>query len=342
MWLIFKDAKLNSNGYGIGKKYGGFMSCRGKFAKTSDGYVPDGKVTLRFNFNRPFFLGGDREQKSELPSNRFIMYQLKNITIYAGNRLGGSTDTATQFKGPGNGTVTSLKDDAIMGYKTPTASLQYNRHTFPYNTPFYVTNRVRGREPFFNSYNDFIGDDIELLGRDYTIFPEYRLSENFDYYLNNYGNIVNNKQFLYKLAQSIAAEDSSSNFESGKIVRFNTVDGIILPQDGSGLKANSFEILGNLGGIHFFPTFIVFFCCMPMAQNFSQSYNWTIFLGFGLCIIGVLLEIISDKQLHAFRKIHPSGTGIIETGLWNYSRHPNYYGEIMFWWGIFVFGFSFS
>jgi steroid 5-alpha reductase family enzyme len=105
---------------------------------------------------------------------------------------------------------------------------------------------------------------------------------------------------------------------------------------------NSFEIMGNLGGIHFFPTFIVFFCCMPMAQNFSQSYNWTIFLGFGLCIIGVLLEIISDKQLHAFRKIYPSGTGIIETGLWNYSRHPNYYGEIMFWWGIFVFGYSFT
>ena len=40
---------------------------------------------------------------------------------------------------------------------------------------------------------------------------------------------------------------------------------------------SSFEIVGNLGGIHFFPTFIVFFCCMPMAQNFSQSYNWTIF-----------------------------------------------------------------
>jgi len=105
---------------------------------------------------------------------------------------------------------------------------------------------------------------------------------------------------------------------------------------------NSFEIIGNLGGIHFFPTFIVFFCCMPMAQNFSQTYDWTIFLGFGLCIIGVLLEIISDKQLHAFRKIYPSGTGIIETGLWNYSRHPNYYGEIMFWWGIFVFGYSFT
>ncbi len=105
---------------------------------------------------------------------------------------------------------------------------------------------------------------------------------------------------------------------------------------------NSFEIIGNLGGIHFFPTFIVFFCCMPMAQDFSQDYNWTIFLGYGLCIIGVFFEIISDKQLHIFRKKHPSGTGIIQTGLWNYSRHPNYYGEIMFWWGIFIFGYSFT
>ena len=105
---------------------------------------------------------------------------------------------------------------------------------------------------------------------------------------------------------------------------------------------NSFEIIGNLGGIHFFPTFIVFFCCMPMAQNFLEPYNWSIYLGFGLCIIGVLLEIISDKQLHAFRKIHPGGTEIIQEGLWNYSRHPNYYGEIMFWWGIYIFGFSFT
>ena len=105
---------------------------------------------------------------------------------------------------------------------------------------------------------------------------------------------------------------------------------------------NSFEIIGNLGGIHFFPTFIVFFCCMPMAQNFLEPYNRSIFLGFGLCIIGVLFEIISDKQLHAFRKIYPSGTEIIQEGLWNYSRHPNYYGEIMFWWGIYIFGFSFT
>ena len=171
-------------------------------------------------------------------------HQLRNITIYAGNRAGGSTDTATQFKGPGNGTVTSLKDDAIMGYKTPTASLQYNRHTFPYNTPFYVTNRVRGREPFFNSYSDFIGDDIELLGRDYTIFPEYRFSENFDYYLNNYSNMTNRNDLLYVINASSVVDTAEDNFQNGKIVRNSTVDGIVFPQDGPGFKANSIEVLG--------------------------------------------------------------------------------------------------
>ena len=40
---------------------------------------------------------------------------------------------------------------------------------------------------------------------------------------------------------------------------------------------NSFEIIGNLGGIHFF--LLSLFFSLPMAQNFSQSYNWTIFLG---------------------------------------------------------------
>jgi len=170
-------------------------------------------------------------------------HQLKNVTIYAGNRLAGSTDTATQFKGPGNGTVTSLKDDAIMGYKTPTASLQYNRHTFPYNTPFYVTNRVRGREPFFDSYSDFIGDNIELLGRDYTIFPEYRFSENFDYYLSNYGNIDNETNHLYRIGPS-STTDVTSNFQNGKIVLNSGISGINFPQSGPGFKANSFEVLG--------------------------------------------------------------------------------------------------
>jgi steroid 5-alpha reductase family enzyme len=109
---------------------------------------------------------------------------------------------------------------------------------------------------------------------------------------------------------------------------------------------SSFEFLGNFGGIHFFPTLIVFFCCMPMGvalqlQEFMPDTNMQAYAGFFICILGVLYEIISDAQLHRFREENPHQKGIIETGLWNYSRHPNYYGEILFWWGIFLFGNSY-
>ena len=109
----------------------------------------------------------------------------------------------------------------------------------------------------------------------------------------------------------------------------------------------SFEILGNFGGIHFFPTLIVFFCCMPMEatllmQESILETNLQAYAGFFVCIIGVLYEIISDAQLHRFREKNTHQKGIIETGLWNYSRHPNYYGEILFWWGIFLFGNAYT
>ena len=110
---------------------------------------------------------------------------------------------------------------------------------------------------------------------------------------------------------------------------------------------NSFEIVGNLGGIHFVPTLIVFFCCMPMEatllmQESMPETTLHAYAGFFICIIGVLYEIISDAQLHRFREKNPHQKGIIETGLWNYSRHPNYYGEILFWWGIFLFGNAYT
>ena len=78
-----------------------------------------------------------------------------------------------------------------------------------------------------------------------------------------------------------------------------------------------------------------------MQESIPQT-NLQAYAGFFVCIIGVLYEIISDAQLHRFREANPHQKGIIETGLWNYSRHPNYYGEILFWWGIFLFGNAYT
>tara|TARA_R110000824_G_scaffold285090_2_gene473280 strand:+ start:38862 stop:44819 length:5958 start_codon:yes stop_codon:yes gene_type:complete len=68
------------------------------------------------------------------------------------------------------------------GYASPTASLQYLRHTYPYNTPFYVTNKVIGRDPMYDNYNSFIGDIVKYLGRDYSLVSEFKISPNYKYY----------------------------------------------------------------------------------------------------------------------------------------------------------------
>lgn len=55
-------------------------------------------------------------------------------------------------------------------------------------------------------------------------------------------------------------------------------------------------------------------------------------------IIGFLCESIADNQLRAFIN-NPLNKGhIMQTGLWKYSRHPNYFGEVTQWWGIFIIG----
>ena len=102
-------------------------------------------------------------------------------------------------------------------------------------------------------------------------------------------------------------------------------------------KSGKFYQLVNFSGIHLFPTLIVFVCCLPFKYALEiNSTNINIILGFIICFIGVLYEIISDQQLYNFKK-HNS-VSIINSGLWKYSRHPNYYGEILFWWGLFIYG----
>jgi steroid 5-alpha reductase family enzyme len=60
-------------------------------------------------------------------------------------------------------------------------------------------------------------------------------------------------------------------------------------------------------------------------------------LGLILITIGFFWEAISDYQLNSFKKDLGNKNKFLKSGLWSLSRHPNYFGEILFWWGIFVF-----
>jgi steroid 5-alpha reductase family enzyme len=58
--------------------------------------------------------------------------------------------------------------------------------------------------------------------------------------------------------------------------------------------------------------------------------------GVGIALFGIAFETIGDAQLEAFRK-NPAMKGkVLDTGLWRYTRHPNYFGDFTAWWGIFI------
>lgn len=60
------------------------------------------------------------------------------------------------------------------------------------------------------------------------------------------------------------------------------------------------------------------------------------YIGAGVVLFGVTFEAIADRQL---KRLHVSGT-IMDRGLWKYSRHPNYFGEAVVWWGFWIIALS--
>ena len=90
----------------------------------------------------------------------------------------------------------------------------------------------------------------------------------------------------------------------------------------------------NFTGIHMVPTLIVYACTLPAAYAFVHDGAWNGGSVFFFCLStgAATMQGIADHQMHRFQK-HPTGVFIRE-GLWKYSRHPNYLGEILMWWGI--------
>lgn len=71
-------------------------------------------------------------------------------------------------------------------------------------------------------------------------------------------------------------------------------------------------------------------------QNGLNGLDW---LGVAIFFSGLSIEAVADAQLLAFRKTKKSGE-ILQTGLWRFSRHPNYFGEITLWWGLGLIALS--
>lgn len=89
----------------------------------------------------------------------------------------------------------------------------------------------------------------------------------------------------------------------------------------------------------------LFLISLPVSFiNYSVSNDLGILVGLGLLIwsLGFYFETTGDKQLKAFIS-NPANKGkLMDQGLWRYSRHPNYFGEVTQWWGIYIMALSIS
>ena len=63
--------------------------------------------------------------------------------------------------------------------------------------------------------------------------------------------------------------------------------------------------------------------------------------GAAVWLVGLLVEAVADWQKSAFRAKAENNGRFIATGLWRYSRHPNYFGEMLVWWGLFLYAVPF-
>lgn len=85
--------------------------------------------------------------------------------------------------------------------------------------------------------------------------------------------------------------------------------------------------------------FLLYIIAYPSVKIISNNVNTMNLLGYiGVLVwlIGFSFEVISDWQLKNFIKNRKGKEEIIDSGLWKYSRHPNYFGEALLWWGIYL------
>ncbi len=99
-------------------------------------------------------------------------------------------------------------------------------------------------------------------------------------------------------------------------------------------KTGVFYPIINFVGIHTVPTLVVYGCILPAvyAVRENLSANVASVLLLFLSLAAATMQGIADIQMHNFRKNRDGA--FIRHGLWKYSRHPNYLGEILMWWGV--------
>jgi len=95
-------------------------------------------------------------------------------------------------------------------------------------------------------------------------------------------------------------------------------------------------------GIHLMPTLVVFLALISAwpALHGYRRIGFIDLLAIAVMLGSILIEAIADRQLRWFAGRPESAGRTVDIGLWRWSRHPNYLGEIGVWWGLWLFGLA--
>lgn len=83
---------------------------------------------------------------------------------------------------------------------------------------------------------------------------------------------------------------------------------------------------------------VMWFVSMPVQVAMFErgGIGWVLWLGVAIWVVGFLFETIGDLQLTRFRGDPTTAGTVLNTGLWRYTRHPNYFGDACVWTGLFL------
>jgi steroid 5-alpha reductase family enzyme len=96
----------------------------------------------------------------------------------------------------------------------------------------------------------------------------------------------------------------------------------------------------SFAAIHLVPTVLVFAGCFSIYVAVSAGTGAFGILDFPAIIVtaaAIIIETVADRQLYEFLATGKAKGQVLTSGLWAYSRHPNYFGEVLFWWGLYLF-----
>ncbi|HET6694126.1 MAG TPA: DUF1295 domain-containing protein [Pedococcus sp.] len=105
------------------------------------------------------------------------------------------------------------------------------------------------------------------------------------------------------------------------------------------------DLAVDLFAIHLVPTLQVFLAMLPayvaVTRGGGRGFGWLDAVALGLGVAAVALELVADAQMRRFVRTREPGQ-VMERGVWAWCRHPNYLGELTFWWALALFGLAAS